>query len=289
MTSRLVFLLCLALAVPARAQIGTTVALTGDGCNVAATQNLTPWGPEGGSVFITVYGNWKAARFAAPLPDCVGITVTDVQVLHGYTMSGNLDDGIEISFNGCLPDGAREVLRIDYAPAPTQVECCPYPLLPHPGFGQIQLVDCNDNVVVPAFTTRLNFVHQGWLGDCGESFAFPAQDPVPPDASSIDATTARLAWDQYGWVGCVVWGFHTWEIYFGTTPDPPLVATRTGLDFYQQWYDVGPLQPETTYYWRIGGVRDSRPIESPVWSFTVTEPVATTPTTWGRVKALYRD
>lgn len=288
MTSRFALLACLALVAPARAQIGTGIAV-GDHCNIAWTEYPTPSGLEGGSVVISVYGRWKAARFAAPMPPCVGITVTNVEPLRGFSMSGTLEDGIEISFGECLEDGIWDILRIDYDPAPWQTPCCPYPILPHPGYGQIELIDCDDNVVVPTWTAALNFTPQNYQGDCGVSYAFPATNPVPADGETDVASTVRLEWKQYGWVGCIIWGFEQWDVYFGTESNPPLVATLTGFDFFYQRYNVGPLTHTTTYYWRIGGLRDGRPIESPVWSFTTAAPLTTTTSTWGRIKALYRE
>ncbi len=59
------------------------------------------------------------------------------------------------------------------------------------------------------------------------------------------------------------------DLYFGTSPTPPLVAT----DFALTEYSPGQLSYETTYYWRVVA-RDplGQETSGPVWSF-VTRPV----------------
>jgi hypothetical protein len=59
-------------------------------------------------------------------------------------------------------------------------------------------------------------------------------------------------------------------------------------------FDPGPLEPYTTYYWRAGnwcvGCYHGEGAISDTWSFTTgAGPVPAEPSTWGRVKALYRE
>lgn len=283
MILRIALLICLAFVSTAQAQIGTGAGE----CNIVWTSS--PNGAEGGAVFIRVFGHWKGVRFSAPLPDCVDNAVINVEPLYGYAMTGNLEDGIEINFGDCVQTG--DVLRIDFGPAPAQTLCCPYPIQPHPDYGQIQLIDCNDQIVVPAWTTTLNFTSPGYDGDCGVAFAFPAQDPVPVNGATAAPTSGDLQWAQYGYVGCTIFGTDRYDVYFGSTPDPPLVASLTPIEAgFPPHTNVGPLEPETTYYWRIDGTRDGKAfIQSPLWSFTTSGLVATKQTTWGGIKALYRN
>jgi hypothetical protein len=76
-------------------------------------------------------------------------------------------------------------------------------------------------------------------------------------------------------------GVYSHRVYFGTDPNPP----STALQFLQ---DPGPLEPNTTYYWRVTGFTDNLPYEGPLWSFTTAGPLRAEASTWGRVKALYR-
>ncbi|HEX6791908.1 MAG TPA: hypothetical protein VF247_11410, partial [Candidatus Krumholzibacteria bacterium] len=72
-------------------------------------------------------------------------------------------------------------------------------------------------------------------------------------------------------------------LFFGTSPDPPELGYGTVSPS-----PIGPLQPETTYYWRILARRFCLSGASPVWSFTTGKGVATKQSTWGGIKALYR-
>ena len=55
--------------------------------------------------------------------------------------------------------------------------------------------------------------------------------------------------------------------------------------------DPGPLLPNTTYYWRAWSINSysiAPTAMSETFTFTTGGPVATQPSTWGRVKAMYR-
>ena len=64
----------------------------------------------------------------------------------------------------------------------------------------------------------------------------------------------------------------TYDVYFGTSPPPPLKGTTGPYPATESLvtYDPGPLMPGTTYYWQIVA-RDNHGIaqEGPVWEFTV--------------------
>jgi hypothetical protein len=85
-------------------------------------------------------------------------------------------------------------------------------------------------------------------------------------------------------------GLTVFSVFLGTDPD--------NLEF-AGWQDygeviVGPLQPYTTYYWRMRVVDDywlcpgSEVAWSPIMSFTTAAPIATEERSWGSVKADYR-
>jgi len=90
-----------------------------------------------------------------------------------------------------------------------------------------------------------------------ESAAFA---PLPPDkpvykspasgATSIGTSSQKLAWDGGPWA-------HNYDIYFGTSSPPPLLAANQNLgpddpaSPSQQKYTLATLQPGTTYYWQI--------------------------------------
>ena len=96
----------------------------------------------------------------------------------------------------------------------------------------------------------------------------------PANASTGTATSVTLTWDGGPWS-------HFYDIYFGATPDPPLVASNLQLGApdpgVMETYTVSALQPGTTYYWRIVDRTWAQQTNSgPVWSFT-TGGVRTTP------------
>ena len=100
--------------------------------------------------------------------------------------------------------------------------------------------------------------------------------PLPPDApkpklpasgATVTTTTAQLTW--YGGL----WA-HNYDIYFGTSPTPPLAAANVNLGpsatttTYQS-YTTPQLAPGTTYYWKIvSKTMANVAAAGPVWSFT---------------------
>jgi phosphatidylserine/phosphatidylglycerophosphate/cardiolipin synthase-like enzyme len=114
------------------------------------------------------------------------------------------------------------------------------------------------------FTTRPHYYDyfadqfdRKWTNGAGhtETKAFvplPPGRPVnvrPTNGASGQALTMRLTWHAGFWA-------HKYDIYIGTTVDPPLLVSgvelgpsETASDYVT--YDVAGLQPGTTYYWRI--------------------------------------
>lgn len=99
--------------------------------------------------------------------------------------------------------------------------------------------------------------------------------PLPPDApvspspannALIQPTSVTLNWEG---------GFWAWryDIYFGTTSNPPLFAADVSTGFpgpVTETFALPPLQPGTTYFWRIvGKTMANKEATSPVWSFTI--------------------
>jgi phosphatidylserine/phosphatidylglycerophosphate/cardiolipin synthase-like enzyme len=100
--------------------------------------------------------------------------------------------------------------------------------------------------------------------------------PLPPDApknrspaagSQLAGTSAKLSWSGGPWA-------HLYDVYFGTSPTPPLLAANLALGpstatTTNQSYTTPTLQPLTTYYWRIvSKTMANRTATGPVWSFT---------------------
>jgi phosphatidylserine/phosphatidylglycerophosphate/cardiolipin synthase-like enzyme len=83
--------------------------------------------------------------------------------------------------------------------------------------------------------------------------------PLPPDTPSskspadgavgIATSGAKVTWYGGPWA-------HLYDVYFGTTPDPPLIAANVALGpsettSQNQSFTLPTLAPGTTYYWKI--------------------------------------
>jgi hypothetical protein len=219
-----------------------------------------------------------AVSFAAPMPACIAgaVYLSDTSVFP--IVVGDSQTGVHIGFGVCVTSPIH-VLTINLFAAGLTDSCCPYPPLPHPNApsGEIEFVDCNANLItgrgVPSYVTK-----DGLWGP-------PAVDtPSPPDNAVHQPLDAKLSWRVH-FCSCGL-GVYWDDVYFGTDPDPPLVA-----QFIETLsYDPGPLLPGVTYYWKIRAVdTDGGTTIGPVWSFTTELPIAVEPSTWGRIKQLYTD
>jgi phosphatidylserine/phosphatidylglycerophosphate/cardiolipin synthase-like enzyme len=102
--------------------------------------------------------------------------------------------------------------------------------------------------------------------------------PLPPDepvcVSPANEALGQLPSLTLRWEGGY-WA-HRYDVYFGTTPNPPLVAQNlapgsatAGMNAAKEWFAVANLAPATTYYWRIvSKTMANRTNTGPVWSFT---------------------
>ena len=85
--------------------------------------------------------------------------------------------------------------------------------------------------------------------------------PSPRDGASDQPITTTLGWAGSEDLNCDA---ITYDLAFGTTPDPIIVSE--GLS--ESGYDPGGLVPETTYYWRViahDGLDDAA---GPIWRFS---------------------
>jgi hypothetical protein len=115
--------------------------------------------------------------------------------------------------------------------------------------------------------------------------------PLPPGTPTY-ATPANMATQMptsgvsLKWNGGL-WG-QIYDIYFGTSPNPPLVAANRQLGPSQsstdyRTYALPPLQPGTTYYWKIVSKTMAYLTKTgPVWRFTTagSSGGATLPAPW---------
>jgi HKD family nuclease len=94
--------------------------------------------------------------------------------------------------------------------------------------------------------------------------------PLPANGALGQSTNITLRWEG---------GFWAWkyDIYFGTDPNPPLLASDVSTGFpgpgTVETFQLPPLSPGVIYYWRIvGKTMANMMASSPVWSFGVAGP-----------------
>jgi hypothetical protein len=88
----------------------------------------------------------------------------------------------------------------------------------------------------------------------------PLTNLFPADRATGLRTTVCPSWgDQPG---------ATYDVYFGTSPTPPLVSTVPS-----PYYCPGPMSSGTTYYWRVVARNSFGSSSSPILSFTTQEGV----------------
>jgi hypothetical protein len=100
--------------------------------------------------------------------------------------------------------------------------------------------------------------------------------PLPPDAPKyvspasgglVTSSTATLTWNGGLWA-------HNYDIYFGTSSTPPLLAANVNLGPSETStsnlkYTTPQVSPNTTYFWRIVSKTMANVTKAgPVWSFT---------------------
>ncbi len=91
-----------------------------------------------------------------------------------------------------------------------------------------------------------------------------AANPSPTNGATDVSVTTNLTWTVSGGSGS-----YTSDIYFGTTPSPPLVST----DVTGTTYSPGTLNFDTTYYWKVTTKGDGGSTEGDVWTFTTVSSV----------------
>jgi len=149
-----------------------------------------------------------------------------------------------------------------------------------------EVESCGDGAVHPALGVIPNNVNAG-DGCYTECIGLSPYWLMPPDGADGVALNTALSWTAptlFTSDHCV--------ILIGTDPDCS-DAQQIEVDCAMQIVYPHLLQPSTTYYWRV--VFSSivsqcyRQGGSAVHSFTTTGPLAVEKSTWGGVKAMYRE
>jgi len=84
----------------------------------------------------------------------------------------------------------------------------------------------------------------------------PASEPFPADTEVEVSAEVNLSWAAGS-------GAESHDVYFGSSSPPTLQGNQDGTGF-----DPGPLEPDTTYYWRIDEVNVAGTTDGIEWTFT---------------------
>jgi hypothetical protein len=121
------------------------------------------------------------------------------------------------------------------------------------------------------FDWFVNQFERKWNSTSENSPFVPQPPPNPPAYSlpqngALGLTNVTLQWEGGLWA-------HKYDIYFGTNPNPPLIASdvNTGSPYpgNPETYPLPALAQGTTYYWRIvAKTMADLGTSGPTWSFT---------------------
>lgn len=265
--SILAILACLWLPTPssATALLKFSADPDGNSCEIA---DPGQWGLVTVHVLLRYASGVTGVYFAAPIPPASGLThVGDTST---YTLNGNSATGLAVGFGSCETGSSIVAATMQFVRTSAGEACAVY--LPQSGalYSDCEFVDY-----------PLNYTDGVVLNSNGQCNPVPFRNPFPADGATDVPLSAELNWDDpYYICNAPLASAATGTVYFGTTTNPPYHQGATAT------HQVGPLQPGTRYYWKVYG--DYPYIFSPLWSFTTTNSVAVTPSTWGSIKALYR-
>ncbi len=231
------------------------------------------------TVFV-VARSWFGLRgieFAAPPPECAQVLVLGESPR--FPATGSIESGISIDFGQCLT-GMIDVMSITFFTTGIDT-CCPWGIVQHPGSlsGDVEGFDCDSSRVY--VRGRMNTLRPRGRTDCG--YPTVPKNPFPPDGATDQPLFVTLDWESQPTAGTNL-GVFFCNVEFGTVPDPPIELWNIGPP-----QGVGPLLPDTTYYWRVTAiVTDYGSTTGPLWHFRTGGLVAVHKSTWGAIKALYR-
>jgi hypothetical protein len=86
--------------------------------------------------------------------------------------------------------------------------------------------------------------------------------PMPDSGATLIGVNPSFAWEVYN-PDLMPYDF---DIYLGTTTDPPLLVSELGVPGYDLLSET--LDYGTLYYWHVEAYYDTDTIEGPLWEFT---------------------
>ncbi len=223
-----------------------------------------------------------AVRFRAVVP--AGATFLGDSPVLGAITSGNSQTGVEIVFP-CNSNPSRyeimQILFLTTGPLPTFT----WEVLPRSGESAIGLTDCDGFVMKGSgqFSTY-----------CDTGFILGPYKPYPADGATDVPVNVLLSFtggaNDVGLADHLIQWPTEGNIFHCGAPYPyPGYTPCTTLPL-----DPGPLLANTTYYWKAVywcyGCSHGENGAGDVWSFTTGDtPLSASKTTWGQIKAMYRE
>ena len=141
----------------------------------------------------------------------------------------------------------------------------------------------NDFTTKPwIFTWFTNQFERKWnnTGPAPETQPFVPLAPDQPVYSSPAPAATRVPLNTSLTFDAGLWA-HLYDIYFGTTPNPPLLATNVELgpsESGPRTYQLPALATNTTYYWRVvAKTMAQQSAAGPVWRFSTGNSLAAQP------------
>jgi hypothetical protein len=220
---------------------------------------------DAGSGLITAYvvvnssDGVTGVRFSIPKPDC--FNAVWVGESSDYVTIGNSQSDISIATGTCV-QGPTHLLTIMYQKTSPTATCCEMQVNAAQGQSGIQFTDCI--FVEHPLAPKSAFINGNETCACTPGLNLPPsvpRNPTPAPGLNNVPTDVVLGWEASDPEQS---GLH-YDLYLGTSSDPPLVASYLTAPSYSPQSLAG----RTLYYWKVVAFdSDNLSTAGPVWTFT---------------------
>jgi hypothetical protein len=241
-------------------------------------------------VYVEVYAvPFRKVRLSLPDPPLGTVVGESWNLL----FTGDRTTGIEFDLGDCTTAGTVTLGYLVLFVTPGTVSACESWKIDD----GCEIEDCDG-------VTRTGFAQPYQVSMTGELFcslccwqccpSLPQYNLFPPDGEMDVPLDVALSWEGTpGYLEPEYFHF----CYVRISTDPACGTGQTIMtDCTVEVFSPDFLEPKTTYYWQVGwnavtgsGCSSGALGESPIRSFTTAGPLPVSQTTWGRVKAMYRD
>lgn len=216
-------------------------------------------------VVVNAPNGLTGVRFSIPKPDCFSaVWMADVS---DFATIGSSQDDISIGLGGCV-QGVKQLLTILYQKTSPTAACCEMQVKAAEGQSGIEFTDC-------AFVDRTLAPKPAFINGNESCACMPnpnlapsvPTNPLPFSGAGNVQTDVALTWEASDPERDAL----HYDLYLGTSPNPPLVASNLTVSSYAP----PSLAGRTLYYWKVVAFdSDNLFTEGPVWNFTTAIPVS---------------